>query len=49
MNIIGALDYPTSGKVIAGNDITEMSEMDRENMRRNMFWLRFSGSIADLP
>ena len=42
MNIIGALDYPTSGKVrIAGNDITEMSETDRENMRRNMFGFVF--------
>ena len=49
MNIIGALDYPTSGKVrIAGNDITEMSETDRENMRRNMFGFVFQ-AVSLIP
>ncbi len=36
MNIIGALDYPTSGKVrIAGNDITEMSELRMAGISEN--------------
>ena len=49
MNIIGALDYPTSGKVrIDGNDITEMSETDRENMRRNMFGFVFQ-AVSLIP
>ena len=49
MNIIGALDYPTSGKVrIAGNDITEMSETDRKNMRRNMFGFVFQ-AVSLIP
>ena len=49
MNIIGALDYPTSGKVrIAGNDITEMSETDRENMRINMFGFVFQ-AVSLIP
>lgn len=49
MNIIGALDYPTSGKVrSAGNDITEMSETDRENMRRNMFGFVFQ-AVSLIP
>ena len=49
MNIIGALDYPTYGKVrIAGNDITEMSETDRENMRRNMFGFVFQ-AVSLIP
>jgi len=35
MNIIGALDYPTSGSVIIdGVDITEVSERTREKLRR---------------
>ena len=47
--LYGVLDYPTSGKVrIAGNDITEMSETDRENMRRNMFGFVFQ-AVSLIP
>lgn len=35
LNIIGALDLPTEGEVyFDGNDITKMSEKDREHLRR---------------
>ena len=35
MNIIGALDYPTSGKVlIDGEDIVSMNDQKREDLRR---------------
>ena len=44
-----SFNYPTSGKVrIAGNDITEMSETDRENMRRNMFGFVFQ-AVSLIP
>ncbi len=33
---------------IAGNDITEMSETDRENMRRNMFGFVFQ-AVSLIP
>lgn len=43
MNIIGALDYPTSGKVrIAGNVRNGQGKHEKKYV-----WLRFSGSIAD--
>ena len=36
MNILGALDYPTSGDVIfAGNSLTKMSERKRDNVRKS--------------
>jgi len=36
MNILGALDYPTSGDVVfAGNSLTKMNERKRDNVRKS--------------
>ena len=36
LNLLGALDYPTEGQVLfKGQDITEMSENRRDELRRN--------------
>lgn len=49
MNIIGALDYPTSGKVFIGqNEITGMSERKRETLRRTQFGFVFQ-AVSLIP
>lgn len=49
MNLIGALDTPTSGKVrVAGHDIAEMSDYDRESLRRKSFGFIFQ-SVSLIP
>lgn len=49
MNIVGALDMPTSGNVIiGGSDITKLSERKRENMRRTRFGFVFQ-SVSLIP
>ena len=49
MNIASALDFPTSGTVcIGGNDITKMSETERENMRRRDFGFVFQ-AVSLIP
>ena len=49
MNIASALDFPTSGTVcIGGNDITKMSETERENMRRRDFGFVFQ-AVSMIP
>lgn len=49
MNIVGALDYPTSGTVrIDGKDITKMSEKSRENLRRTDFGFVFQ-AVSLIP
>lgn len=49
MNIVGALDMPTSGNVIiGGSDITKLSERKRENMRRTKFGFVFQ-AVSLIP
>lgn len=49
MNIIGGLDYPTSGKIIIdGRDITAMSDRKRENLRRKEFGFVFQ-AVSLIP
>ena len=49
MNIIGALDYPTSGKVmIDGEDIVSMNDQKRENLRRTHVGFVFQ-SVSLIP
>lgn len=49
MNIVGALDYPTSGMVmIDGKDITKMSERNREKLRRTEFGFVFQ-AVSLIP
>ncbi|MGN0143317.1 MAG: ABC transporter ATP-binding protein [Roseburia sp.] len=49
MNIVGALDYPTSGTVmIDGKDITKMSERNREKLRRTEFGFVFQ-AVSLIP
>ena len=49
MNIIGALDYPTSGKVlIDGEDIVELNDQKREVLRRTHVGFVFQ-SVSLIP
>ena len=49
MNIIGALDTPTSGEVILdGTDITSLSDRKKENLRRTQFGFVFQ-SVSLIP
>lgn len=49
MNIVGALDMPTSGNVlIAGKDITKLSEREREKLRRKKFGFVFQ-AVSLIP
>lgn len=49
MNIVGALDMPTSGNVlIAGADITKLSEREREKLRRKKFGFVFQ-AVSLIP
>jgi len=49
MNIIGALDYPTSGKVlIDGEDIVSMNDQKREELRRTHVGFVFQ-SVSLIP
>ena len=49
LNILGALDYPKSGKVfIEDKDITVMSEKDRESLRKTKLGFVFQ-SVALIP
>lgn len=49
MNIIGALDYPTSGQILMdGKEITALPERQRENLRRTQFGFVFQ-SVSLIP
>ena len=49
LNIIGALDYPSSGEVsIDGKDITKISELSREKLRRSQMGFVFQ-SVSLIP
>ena len=49
MNIVGALDMPTSGNVmIGGTDITKLSEREREKLRRKKFGFVFQ-AVSLIP
>jgi len=49
MNILSALDYPTTGEVLfKGNDITKMNDRERSLIRRNEIGFVFQ-SIALIP
>lgn len=49
MNIVGALDYPTTGEVnIDGKDITKLSELSREKLRRRQMGFVFQ-SVSLIP
>ncbi len=49
MNIIGALDAPTSGKVfIQGRDIGRLSDLERENLRRTQVGFVFQ-AVSLIP
>lgn len=49
MNIMGALDYPKSGRVLLnGKDIAAMSEREREDIRRKKIGFVFQ-SVALIP
>lgn len=49
MNLIGALDYPTRGKILLdGQDITVLSERRRESLRRTQFGFVFQ-SVSLIP
>lgn len=49
MNIVGALDKPTSGNILlAGTDITKMSEYQREKLRRTRFGFVFQ-AVSLIP
>ncbi len=49
MNIVGALDAPTSGTVlIDGRDIGKMSDKERENLRRKEFGFVFQ-AVSLIP
>ena len=49
MNIIGALDYPTTGQIILdGKDIAALSDRKRENLRRTQFGFVFQ-SVSLIP
>ncbi len=49
MNLLGALDRPKSGSIIfKGNDIVEMSEKERENIRKKEIGFVFQ-SVALIP
>lgn len=49
LNIIGALDYPSSGEVsIDGKDITKLSELSREKLRRSQMGFVFQ-SVSLIP
>lgn len=49
MNLIGALDLPTRGKIlIGGEDITRLSERGRENLRRTKLGFVFQ-SVSLIP
>lgn len=49
LNILGALDQPTSGKVyIGGRDIGQMSDTERENLRRTKIGFVFQ-SVSLIP
>lgn len=49
MNIVGALDAPTSGTVlIGGRDIGKMSDKERENLRRKEFGFVFQ-AVSLIP
>lgn len=49
MNIVGALDQPTSGTIlIGGRDIGKMSDKERENLRRKEFGFVFQ-AVSLIP
>jgi putative ABC transport system ATP-binding protein len=49
INLLGALDRPTSGRVLfGGEDITAMSEKQRENLRRTKIGFVFQ-SVSLIP
>jgi len=49
MNIVGGLDYPTSGRVLlAGNVISDLSEKEKENLRRKEFGFVFQ-AVSLIP
>ena len=49
MNIIGALDYPTTGQIMMdGRDIVKMSDRKREKLRRTQFGFVFQ-SVSLIP
>lgn len=49
MNIVGALDRPTSGSILLeGKDITKMSEYQREKLRRTRFGFVFQ-AVSLIP
>ncbi len=49
MNIVGALDQPTSGTIlIGGRDISKMSDKERENLRRKEFGFVFQ-AVSLIP
>jgi len=49
MNIIGALDYPTTGQIVLdGKGIAALSDRKRENLRRTQFGFVFQ-SVSLIP
>ena len=49
MNIVGGLDYPTSGRVLLeGNVISDLSEKEKENLRRKEFGFVFQ-AVSLIP
>ena len=49
MNIVGCLDYPSKGKVfIDGREVSNLSERERENLRRRDFGFVFQ-SVSLMP
>lgn len=49
MNLLGCLDKPNSGQILFGdNDVTQMSEHDRELLRRKKFGFVFQ-SVSLIP
>ncbi len=49
MNIVGCLDYPTKGKIfIEGKEVSNLSERERENLRRRDFGFVFQ-SVSLMP
>lgn len=49
MNIVGGLDYPTSGRVLLeGNVISDSSEKEKENLRRKEFGFVFQ-AVSLIP